>query len=65
MIAQVCAYLRWKGALDSIPLFIDLLRSLPVLEKHDTKFEDFTAAHALKEETRLSWECWDDLVIAS
>lgn len=64
-IAQVCAYLKWKGALDTIPLFIDLLRSLPVLKKHDTLFEDFTAAYALKEETRLSWKYWDDLVIAS
>lgn len=65
VIAQVCAYLRWKRAWDSIPVFIDLLRSLPMLEKHDTLFEDFTAAYALKEEARLPWRQWDDLVIAA
>ena len=65
VIAQVCAYLRWKKVADSIPHFLNLLRSLPVLEKHDTLFEDFTAAYALKEEAKLPWECWDDLVIAS
>lgn len=65
VIAQVCGYLRWKGMLDFIPTFLDLLRSLPMLEKHDTLFEDFTAAHTLKEETGLSWRYWDDLVIAS
>ncbi len=65
VMVQVCSYLRWKKALQSIPLFLDLLRSLPMLEKHDTLFEDFTAAHTLKEETGLSWRYWDDLVIAS
>ena len=65
VVAQACAYLRWRRALDSIPLFIDLLRSLPMLEKHDTLFEDFTAAYALKEKSGLSWRYWDDLVIVS
>ena len=65
VIAQVCAYLRWKRAWNSISTFLDLLRSLPTLEKHDTLFEDFTLAYALKEGTKLSWRHWDDLVIAA
>lgn len=65
VISQVCAYLKWKKVPDSIPIFIDLLRSLPMLEKHDTTFEDLTAAYALKGKTKLSWNHWDDLVIAS
>lgn len=65
VIAQVCGYLKWKGAHASIPVFIDLLRSLPTLRKQETTFTDFTAAYALKEKTKLSWEKWDDLVIAS
>lgn len=64
-IAQVCGYLKWKGAHASIPVFINLLRSLPTLRKQETDFTDFTAAYALREETDLSWKDWDDLVIAS
>lgn len=65
VLTQVCSYLKWKKAFDSIPPFLDLLRSLATLEKHDTKFEDFTFARKLKGEEELQWRLWDDLVIAS
>lgn len=65
VISQVCAYLKWKNAAEVIPIFIDLLRSLPSLVKEETTFLDIASAYALQEETKLGWKRWDDLVIAS
>lgn len=65
VISQVCAYLRWKKAFSAIPTFIDLLRSLPSVEKDEITFLDIVSACALQERTKISWKHWDDLVIAS
>ena len=65
VIAQVCAYLKWKKLERAIPMFIDLLRSLPSLSKEDTTFLDVVSAYALQEETKTEWRMWDDLIIAS
>ncbi|MBI5253178.1 MAG: type II toxin-antitoxin system VapC family toxin [Euryarchaeota archaeon] len=65
VIAQVCAYLKWKKLERAIPMFIDLLRSLPSLSKEDTTFLDVVSAYALQEETKAGWQMWDDLIIAS
>jgi predicted nucleic acid-binding protein len=65
VIAQVCAYLKWKKLSSVIPVFIGFLQSLPSLEKEDTTFLDITSAYTLQEKTMISWEAWDDLVIAS
>ena len=62
---QVTSYLRWKKFLLAIPVFIDLLRSLPTLEKHETTFLDITTAYALQQEKNLPWTLWDDLVIVT
>lgn len=65
VISQVCAYLKWRKAYDSIPAFIGLLRSLPPMVKDETTFLDIVSAHTLQERTGISWKHWDDLVIAS
>ncbi len=65
VINQVTSYLRWKRFFDALPSFVDLLRSLPTLEKHETTFLDITSAYALQRETKLPWRLWDDLVIAA
>lgn len=65
VIVQVCSYLKWKGSVDKIPLFLALLQSLPSLTKDETSFEDFTAAVLLAESHRMPWKMWDDLVIAA
>lgn len=65
VIAQVCSYLKWKKLEVAISTFIDLLRSLPSLDKEDTTFLDVASAYALQEKTKLKWKMWDDLVIAS
>ncbi len=65
VIAQVCAYLKWKKLERAVPIFIDLLRSLPSLSKEDTTFLDVVSAYALQEETKTGWRMWDDLIIAS
>ncbi len=65
VISQVCAYLKWKKAVEVIPVFIDLLRSMPSMVKEETTFLDIASAYALQEETEMGWKRWDDLVIAS
>lgn len=65
VISQVCSYLKWKKREDAIPVFVNMLRSLPALLKEDTTFVDITSALALVEEKNTSWKQWDDLVILS
>lgn len=64
VIAQVCAYLKWKKMERAIPAFLDLLRSLPSMGKEDTTFLDVSSAYALQEKTKIGWRMWDDLIIA-
>lgn len=64
-ISQVCSYLKWKKHESAIPVFINMLRSLPALRKEDTTFMDIASALELVEERNASWKQWDDLVIVS
>jgi predicted nucleic acid-binding protein len=65
VISQVCSYLKWRKYQEAIPVFINMLRSLPTLAKEDTTFLDISHALTLKEETGASWKKWDDLVIVA
>lgn len=65
IFSQVLAYLRWKGKSFVIPKFLDFLRSSPTILKFETSFSDFVSAQKLRDEARLRWEAWDDLVIAA
>ncbi len=64
VIAQVCAYLKWKKRMDVIPTFLSFLQSLPSLAKVETSFMDFTDAKTSLRRNS-DWKLWDDLVIAA
>lgn len=65
VIHQVTSYLRWKRFYAAIPAFLNLLRSLVALDKHETTFVDLTSAYELQQVNNLPWRLWDDIVIAA
>lgn len=64
-IAQVCGYLKWKKRERTIPVFLELIRSLTSMKKIETEFVDFVEANDAQKQLRISWRTWDDLVIVS
>jgi len=65
VITQVCSYLKSKRRNEVIPRFLDYLLSTPALSKAETSVHDFANARSLQRLSKLPWEHWDDLVIAS
>lgn len=63
-LSQVLAHLSRRGRQEAIDKFYDYLESIPI-DIIETSQEDFQRAKEIKEKLNLSWEIWDDLVIAS
>ena len=62
VISQVSSYLKWKRKVNTIPIFLEFLRSLPNLTKIETTFSDYLD---LTKSIEIRADDWDDIVIAS
>lgn len=62
VISQVSSYLKWKRRVNTIPIFLEFMRSLPNLTKGETTFADYLDLTTSRE---IRPDNWDDIVIAS